>query len=162
MSIRRSKSRYRPRKSKSRYRPRKSKSPKKSPYTKPQLRERIKNRIMSGNKGGKSRQWSARKAQLLKKAYEKAGGGYTGVKTKAQKSLTKWSKEKWRTSDRKPAIRSGGTRRYLPDAAWRQLSPVQRTATNRAKIRGSRKGKQFVPNTKAAKSASRRARSRYS
>lgn len=150
MPIRRSKSRY----------TRKSRSPKKSPYTKPELRERIKKRIMSGSKGGKSGQWSARKAQLVKKAYEKAGGRYTGTKTKAQKSLTKWSREKWRTSDRKPAIRSGGTRRYLPDAAWRRLSPAQKAATNRVKIAGSRKGKQFVPNTKAAKTASRRARSR--
>ena len=34
-------------------------------YTKPQLRERIKNRIMAGSKEGKPGQWSARKAQLL-------------------------------------------------------------------------------------------------
>jgi hypothetical protein len=125
----------------------------KSPYTKPQLRERIKKSVMSGSKGGKSGQWSARKAQLVKQEYEKAGGYYTGRKTKAQKSLTKWSSEKWRTLDRKPAIRSGGTRRYLPDVVWRQLSPAQREATNKVKIAGSRKGKQFVPNTKAAKSA---------
>ena len=47
-----------------------------SKYTKPDLRERIKNRIMSGTKGGKSGQWSARKAQMLAKAYKAAGGGY--------------------------------------------------------------------------------------
>ena len=40
------------------------------------MRERIKNRIMRGTKGGKAGQWSARKAQMMAKAYKKAGGGY--------------------------------------------------------------------------------------
>ena len=38
-------------------------------YTKPELRDRLKERIMSGSKGGPSGQWSARKAQLLANAY---------------------------------------------------------------------------------------------
>lgn len=127
-------------------------------YTKPELRERIKNRIMAGSKGGKPGQWSARKAQLLAQQYEKAGGGYTGSKTKKQKSLSKWSKEKWRTSDNKPADRKGGTTRYLPDKAWKKLSPSEKAATNRKKQEGSRKGKQFVSNTPAAKKAGKEAR----
>ena len=45
-------------------------------YTKPSLRKRIFQRIKSGSKGGKPGQWSARKAQMLAKAYKKAGGGY--------------------------------------------------------------------------------------
>ena len=45
-------------------------------YTKPGLRKRIFSRIKSGSKGGKPGQWSARKAQMLAKAYKKAGGGY--------------------------------------------------------------------------------------
>ena len=45
-------------------------------YTKPELRERIKNKVMAGTKGGKAGQWSARKAQLLAVQYKKAGGGY--------------------------------------------------------------------------------------
>ena len=45
-------------------------------YTKPTLRKRLFNRIKSGTKGGKSGQWSARKAQLLASEYKKAGGGY--------------------------------------------------------------------------------------
>ena len=136
----------------------KRRSPARTSYTKPELRERIKNRIMAGTKGGKAGQWSARKAQLLAHEYEKAGGGYTGPRTSAQKSLSRWSGEKWRTSDRKPAIRPGGTTRYLPDAAWRRLSPVQIAATNRAKLSGSKRGIQFVPNTSAAKVAGRVAR----
>ena len=45
-------------------------------YTKPAMRKRIFSRIKSGSKGGKSGQWSARKAQMLAKAYKAAGGGY--------------------------------------------------------------------------------------
>ncbi len=57
-------------------------------YTKPGLRERLKNQIMSGSKGGKPGQWSARKAQLLAQAYKKSGGSYSGPKTSKQKSLS--------------------------------------------------------------------------
>jgi hypothetical protein len=45
-------------------------------YTKPALRKKIFDRIKAGTKGGKSGQWSARKAQMLAAAYKKAGGGY--------------------------------------------------------------------------------------
>tara|TARA_R100000781_G_C4025650_1_gene108762 strand:- start:139 stop:426 length:288 start_codon:yes stop_codon:yes gene_type:complete len=45
-------------------------------YTKPTLRKRIFNRIKAGGKGGAPGQWSARKAQMMAKAYKKAGGGY--------------------------------------------------------------------------------------
>ena len=45
-------------------------------YTKPTMRKEIFSRIKSGSKGGGAGQWSARKAQMLVKAYKKAGGGY--------------------------------------------------------------------------------------
>lgn len=128
-------------------------------YTNPAKRNQIKNKIMAGSKGGKPGQWSARKAQLLASEYKKAGGGYTGAKTAAQSSLTKWTGEKWRTSDGKPAERKGGTTRYLPDAAWNKLTPAQKAATNRKKIGASKRGKQFVANTPAAKKAGKQARS---
>jgi len=70
-----------------------------SKYTKPELRERIKDRIMKSSKAGKPGQWSARRSQLLAKEYEEAGGGYKGGKGKKQKSLEKWSKENWMTKD---------------------------------------------------------------
>lgn len=127
-------------------------------YTMPEVRERIKKRIMAGDKGGKAGQWSARKAQLLAMEYRKAGGGYRGGLRKTQRSLNKWTRQKWTTSDGKPAIRKGGTRRYLPSTAWSRLTPAQRTATNRKKIIGSRQGNQFVANTRNAANASRRAR----
>lgn len=127
-------------------------------YTKPELRESIKKRIMAGSKGGNPGQWSARKAQLLALEYRKAGGGYRGGIRKTQRSLKSWTRQKWRTSDGKPAIRKGGTRRYLPSAAWSRLTPAQRTATNRKKISGSKAGRQFVANTRAAESAGRAVR----
>jgi hypothetical protein len=45
-------------------------------YTQPAKRKRIFSRIKSGTKGGGAGQWSARKAQMLAKAYKAAGGGY--------------------------------------------------------------------------------------
>jgi len=46
-------------------------------YTKPTMRKRIFNSVKAGSKGGRSGQWSARKAQLVASRYKKAGGGYT-------------------------------------------------------------------------------------
>ena len=115
------------------------------PYTNPAMRERIKNRIMAGSKGGDPGEWSARKAQLLAAEYKKAGGGYSGGKTKAQKSLSKWTGEKWRTSD---GSKSEGRKRYLPDRAWKSLSSGEKRATNAAKARGNKQGRQFVSQPK--------------
>jgi hypothetical protein len=129
-------------------------------YTKPTLRNKIKNQVMAGSQGGKPGQWSARKAQLVAQKYKAAGGGYSGAKTTAQSNLTKWTEEKWRTSDNKPAERKGGTTRYLPDAAWDKLTPAQKAATNRKKIGASKRGKQFVANTPAAKAAGKAARNK--
>ena len=129
-------------------------------YTRPQLRERLKARILAGSKGGRPGQWSARKAQLLALAYRNAGGGYSGPRSSGQHSLRRWTRERWRTSDGRPAIQGSTTLRYLPDAAWRRLSPAQRAATNRKKREASRRGRQFVANTRAAARAGRAARCR--
>ena len=57
------------------------------------------------------------------------------------------------------AIQSDGTtKRYLPKKAWAKLSKKEREDTDRKKRAGSRKGKQFVPNTEKAKKASKAAR----
>lgn len=129
-------------------------------YTKPGLRERLKNQIMSGGKGGKPGQWSARKAQLLAQAYEKAGGGYSGSKTKKQRSLSRWTKEEWRTKSGRPSTQGPKAtgERYLPKKAIRSLSAAEYRATSEKKRAGTRAGKQFVPNTQAAKEAGRKAR----
>ena len=65
---------------------------------------------------------------------------------KSQKSLLNWGKQKWRTSDGSP---SKGKKRYLPDAAWKALTPAEKAATNKAKAKGNKKGKQFVKQPKS-------------
>ena len=62
-----------------------------------------------------------------------------------QKSLKKWTKQKWRTSD---GSKSEGKKRYLPDKAWDALSASEKAATNKAKEAGNKKGKQFVAQPK--------------
>ena len=64
----------------------------------------------------------------------------------SQKSLKDWGKQKWRTSSGKP---SKGKRRYLPDAAWKSLSASEKAATNKAKAKGGKAGKQFVKQPKS-------------
>jgi hypothetical protein len=72
---------------------------------------------------------------------------------KSQQSLKSWTNQKWRTSDGKP---SKGKKRYLPDAAWNSLSAAEKAATNRAKAKGNKAGKQFVKQPKnIAKKTSR-------
>lgn len=113
-------------------------------YTDTALRERIKKRVMAGTKGGKAGQWSARKAQLVAQEYEKAGGGYTGGKTKAQKSLSKWTGEEWGTKSGKPSTQGPKAtgERYLPKAAREALSSKEYAATTRAKREATKAGKQ--------------------
>ena len=65
---------------------------------------------------------------------------------KSQKSLLNWGKQKWRTSAGSP---SKGKKRYLPDAAWKALTPAEKAATNKAKAKGNKKGKQFVKQPKS-------------
>jgi hypothetical protein len=114
-------------------------------YTKPSLRESIKDRVMASSKGGKPGQWSARKAQLLAQAYEKAGGGYSGEKTKSQKSLSKWTGEKWGTKSGKPSTQGPKAtgERYLPKRAREALSKKEYSATSAKKRADTKKGKQF-------------------
>jgi hypothetical protein len=126
----------------------------KQEYTDPELRERLKEKIKAGDKGGKKGQWSARKSQLLVQAYEKEGGGYRGPKSGKQKNLERWTEEDWQTEDGSARARGkGGTKRYLPKKAWEQLSEKEKKQTERAKREGSKKGKQHVANTDAAKKA---------
>lgn len=65
--------------------------------------------------------------------------------SESQRSLRKWTRQRWTTSD---GSKSEGKKRYLPAAAWAALTPAQRAATNRAKAKGNKKGKQFVKQPK--------------
>lgn len=120
-------------------------------YTKPELRNRIKNRVMASSKGGKPGQWSARKAQLVAVEYKKAGGGYSGAKSSKQQSLSKWTKEDWGTKSGKPSTQGKNAtgERYLPKKARQALSSSEYAATTKAKREGMSKGKQFVKQPKS-------------
>jgi hypothetical protein len=65
---------------------------------------------------------------------------------KSQKSLKKWTKQKWRTKSGKKSSETG--ERYLPSAAIKALSPAEYAATTRAKRKGTKAGKQFVKQPK--------------
>ena len=116
--------------------------------------------VKASDKGGKPGQWSARKAQLATQRYKKSGGGYSGPKTEAQKSLSKWTKEDWGTKSGKPSTQGSKAtgERYLPKKARQALSSSEYAATTKAKREGTKAGKQFVKQPKriAKKTASYR------
>ena len=64
-----------------------------------------------------------------------------------QKSLKKWTDQKWRTKSGKPSLETG--ERYLPEKAIKALSSSEYAATSKAKREGMAKGKQFVKQPKA-------------
>ena len=84
---------------------------------------------------------SARKMQWATRYYKSRGGRYGSRKNAKTNSLSRWTREKWRTHSGR---RSEGKRRYLPDKAWKRLSPSQIRRTDAAKARGTRTGKQWV------------------
>jgi len=118
--------------------------------TKPALWARAKAQAKA-KMGGKH---SARAMQLAVKIYKKAGGGYRGSKSSSNK-LSKWGKQKWQTSSGK---KSEGKRRYLPKKAWKALTAKEKSATNSAKARGNKKGKQFVKQPKSIAAKTKRFR----
>jgi len=120
-------------------------------YTKPALRERIVSQVKSSGKGGKPGDWSARKAQIANEKYKEAGGGFKGGKTKAQKSLSKWTKEDWGTKSGKPSTqgKKSTEERYLPKKAREALSSKEYAATSKKKREDTKKGKQFSKQPKA-------------
>lgn len=121
------------------------------------LWKRTVSRIKAGTKGGKAGQWSARKAQLATKAYKDAGGSYSGTKTKAQKSLSKWTKEDWGTKSGKPSTQGKDAtgERYLPKKARESLTKKEYAKTSAKKREDTKAGKQFSkqPKTIANKTA---------
>lgn len=73
-----------------------------------------------------------------------------------QKSLDKWSRQKWRTKSGKPSGETG--ERYLPEKAIKALSSAEYAATTKAKREGTAKGKQFVPQPKRVAEKTKRFR----
>jgi hypothetical protein len=91
--------------------------------------------------------FSARAMQLAGTIYRKKGGKYCGPKTKAQKDLTKWTKEDWRTKTGEPSLLTG--QRYLPAKAILALTSAEYAETTRLKKAGLAAGIQFVPQPKS-------------
>lgn len=115
------------------------------------LWKRIVAQVKAGSKGGAAGQWSARKAQLAGKLYKERGGSYSGSKTKAQKSLSKWTKEEWGTKSGKPSTqgKKATGERYLPKKAREALSKEEYKRTSDKKRSDMKKGKQFSAQPKA-------------
>ncbi len=77
---------------------------------------------------------------------------------KPQKSLKKWSKQRWRTKSGKPSGKTG--ERYLPEKAIKALSNKEYAATTKKKREDTAKGKQHSKQPKriAKKTSSYRKR----
>jgi len=77
-----------------------------------------------------------------------------------QKSLVKWTKQKWRTKSGKPSIQGplATGERYMPASAVKSLTASEHAATTAAKRKATKEGKQFAANTKKAKKKITRAR----
>ena len=61
-----------------------------------------------------------------------------------QKSLSNWTKQKWRTKSGKPSTQGSKAtgERYLPEAAIKALSNQEYAASTAAKRKATRAGKQ--------------------
>lgn len=114
------------------------------------LWQKVKRRVTrSACCGTKPNQWSARKGQNAAKKYrneyEKQHGSrstpYCGQKTQAQRSMSSWTRARWRTKSGLPS--SLTHERYLPSAAIRKLSDSEYQRTSRRKRLDSAKGYQF-------------------
>ena len=77
-----------------------------------------------------------------------------------QKSLKKWTKQKWRTKSGKPSTQGSKAtgERYLPSAAIKSLSSSEYAATTRAKRKGTKAGKQHVAQPKKVAEKTKRFR----
>ena len=81
--------------------------------------------------------FSARAMQYAVKLYKERGGGYIGNKT-SENSLVKWTEEDWNY------VGEPKHSRYLPKKAREHLTVGEKIATDRAKNKGTKEGKQWV------------------
>ena len=82
------------------------------------------------------------------------------ARSKSQKSLNKWTRQKWGTKSGKPSTQ--GTKatgeRYLPAAALKAMSSSQYAASTAKKRKDTKAGKQFSKQPKAAAQTAKRYR----
>lgn len=81
-------------------------------------------------------------------------------KTKRQQSLTKWTKQKWRTKSGKPSTQGAKAtgERYLPEKAIKAMSAKEYAATTKKKRADTKKGKQFSKQPKKIAAKTRKYR----
>ena len=67
------------------------------------------------------------------------------AKKPSQKSLTRWTNQKWRTKSGRPSTQGplASGERYLPSSAIKSLSAQEYASTTRAKRKATKEGKQF-------------------
>ena len=111
-----------------------------SNHDNPVLWNKLKDKVMASDKGGKIGQWSARKAQILVKMYKDANGGFIGKKSK-DNSLVRWTKQNWMTKSGLPSLVTG--ERYLPEKAIKALTPSEYNKTSDIKRYALELGDQF-------------------
>ena len=77
---------------------------------------------------------------------------------KSQKSLKKWTKQKWRTKSGKPSTQGAKAtgERYLPEKAIKALSAKEYAATTRAKRKATKAGKQRAKYSRKTRKRMRR------
>ena len=77
-----------------------------------------------------------------------------------QRSLKKWTKQKWRTKSGKPSTQGAKAtgERYLPEKAIKALSAKEYAATTRAKRKATKAGKQVAKQPKKIAKKTRRYR----
>lgn len=68
------------------------------------------------------------------------------AKKPSQKSLDKWTKQKWRTKSGKPSTQGSKAtgERYLPEKAIKSLSSKEYAATTKAKRAATKQNKQVA------------------
>ena len=75
---------------------------------------------------------------------------------KPQKSLKKWTAQKWRTKSGKPSAKTG--ERYLPTSAIKSLSASEYARTSAKKRKDTKAGKQHSKQPKSIARKTRRHR----
>ncbi len=75
---------------------------------------------------------------------------------KSQRSLKKWTSQKWRTKSGKPSAETG--ERYLPEKAIKSMSSAEYAATTRKKRKDTAAGKQHSKQPKKIAKKTRRYR----
>ena len=82
------------------------------------------------------------------------------AKAKSQKSLSRWTKQDWKTKSGKPSTQGASAtgERYLPASAIKAMPAKTYAATTAKKRKDTAAGKQFSKQPKAAAKTSKRFR----